>query len=58
METCDRPLTIEGIVSDPLVRMVMAADRVDPAKLEALLRRVARARATASELGPAREDAP
>ena len=58
MKACDPPLTIDGLMADPLVRMVMAADRVDPAMLESLLRAVARARATASELRLAREDPP
>ena len=58
MNACDRPLTLDGFLVDPLVRMMMAADRVDPAKLEALLRAIARVRATAGELGPARHDSP
>jgi hypothetical protein len=35
------PLTFPDILCDPLVRMVMAADRVDPRALKAELREVA-----------------
>ena len=34
-------LTLDEMLSDPLVRVVMRADRVDPRKLEAELRRTA-----------------
>ena len=34
-------LTVEEIVSDPIVRALMEADRVDPEAFEALLRSVA-----------------
>ncbi len=36
------PRTIEDVLSDCLIRTVMKADGVDPAELEATLRRVAR----------------
>jgi hypothetical protein len=36
-----REPTLEDILSDPIVRDVMAADGVDPQKLEAALRQVA-----------------
>jgi len=35
------PLTFPDILCDPLVRLVMAADRVDPHALKAELRQVA-----------------
>jgi hypothetical protein len=38
---CAVPLTFPDILCDPLVRMVMAADRVDPRTLKAELRQVA-----------------
>jgi hypothetical protein len=34
-------LTLRTALSDPLIRTVMAADNVDPVKLEAMLRRIA-----------------
>jgi hypothetical protein len=34
-------LTLRSALSDPLIRTVMAADNVDPVKLEAMLRRIA-----------------
>jgi hypothetical protein len=33
--------TLHSALSDPLIRTVMAADNVDPVKLEAMLRRIA-----------------
>jgi hypothetical protein len=41
MRWCDREPTLEDILSDPIVRVVMAADRVDVQKLEAALREIA-----------------
>ncbi len=35
------PLTFPDILCDPLIRLVMAADRVDPRSLKAELREVA-----------------
>lgn len=35
------PLTFPDILCDPLIRMVMAADRVDPRTLRAELREIA-----------------
>jgi len=36
-----RELTLNGLLSDPLVRAVMEADSVNPLELEDMLRRVA-----------------
>lgn len=36
------PRTIDDMLADSLIRTIMRADRVDPAELEATLRRVAR----------------
>jgi hypothetical protein len=41
MGSACQELTLRTVLSDPLIRTVMAADNVDPAKLEAMLRRVA-----------------
>ena len=41
MRWCDREPTLEDILSDPIVRVVMAADGVDARKLEATLREIA-----------------
>jgi hypothetical protein len=41
MRTASQELTLSDALSDPLVRIVMAADNVDPAKLESMLRRIA-----------------
>jgi hypothetical protein len=35
-------LTLQSALSDPLIRTMMAADHVDPAELESMLRRIAR----------------
>jgi hypothetical protein len=35
-------LTLRSALSDPLIRMLMTADKVDPAKLESMLTRIAR----------------
>jgi hypothetical protein len=40
METRREP-TLASMLSDPLIRTVMAADHVDPVKLEVMLRRIA-----------------
>jgi hypothetical protein len=42
MKTACQELTLQSALSDPLIRTVMAADHVDPAELESMLRRVAR----------------
>jgi hypothetical protein len=42
---CDREPTLEDILSDPIVRVVMKADGVDPRRLESTLREMALARA-------------
>jgi hypothetical protein len=36
-------LTIDEVVKDPMIRMLMKADRVDPATFEAMLRSLAHA---------------
>jgi hypothetical protein len=36
-----KELTLEGALSDPLIRSLMAADKVDPATLETMLLRIA-----------------
>jgi hypothetical protein len=41
MRWYDREPTLEDILSDPIVRAVMAADGVDARKLEATLREIA-----------------
>jgi hypothetical protein len=41
MRSAFQELTLRSALSDPLIRTVMAADNVDPAKLEAMLRRIA-----------------
>ena len=38
---CDREPTLEDILSDPIVRVVMKADGVDPQRLESTLREMA-----------------
>jgi hypothetical protein len=38
---CDREPTLEDILSDPIVRVVMKADGVDPRRLESTLRELA-----------------
>jgi hypothetical protein len=38
---CDREPTLNGLLSDPIVRAVMEADGVNPSELEGMLRRVA-----------------
>ena len=35
-------LTLRSVLSDPLIRTVMAADNVDPVELESMLRRIAK----------------
>jgi hypothetical protein len=42
MIPCFPPQTLSDALSDPLIRAVMAADRVDPRELEAGLRDIAR----------------
>jgi hypothetical protein len=42
MKTACQELTLQSALSDPLIRTMMDADRVDPAELESMLRRVAR----------------
>jgi len=41
MKTCFYDLTLREALNDPLIRTVMAADRVDPQRLEVLLQGMA-----------------
>jgi hypothetical protein len=41
MRSANEELTLRSALSDPLIRTVMAADNVDPVRLEAMLRRIA-----------------
>jgi len=41
--TCSSDPTLREALSDPLIRTVMAADRVDPQRLEAQLKGIASA---------------
>jgi hypothetical protein len=42
MSYCGRELTLRDALSDPVIRAVMEADRVDPDELEADLNEIAR----------------
>ena len=48
MKTASQVLTLSSALSDPLIRILMTADNVDPVKLESMLRRIA------EELKPSR----
>jgi hypothetical protein len=41
MRSASEEWTLRTALSDPLIRSLMAADDVDPAKLESMLRRIA-----------------
>jgi len=41
MTTAIQELTLSSALSDPLIRTLMTADKVDPTKLESMLRRIA-----------------
>lgn len=41
MGTACREMTLRSALSDPLIRTVMAADKVDPHELETMLRQIA-----------------
>jgi hypothetical protein len=41
MRTSGHELTLSNVLSDPLIRSLMAADKVDPGKLEAMLTKIA-----------------
>jgi hypothetical protein len=41
MKTSNRELTLRSALSDPLIRTLMTADKVDPEKLERMLTAVA-----------------
>ena len=42
MTTAIQELTLGSALSDPLIRTLMTADKVDPVKLESMLRRIAK----------------
>jgi hypothetical protein len=42
MRPSSQEFTLSNVLSDPLIRTLMAADRVDPVKLEGMLTRIAR----------------
>ena len=48
MRTAIEELTMSSALSDPLIRTLMAADNVDPVKLESMLRRIAKRAAPSS----------
>jgi hypothetical protein len=41
MRSASEELTLQSVLSDPLIRTLMAADNVDPVGLESMLRRIA-----------------
>jgi hypothetical protein len=41
MGIASQELTLSSALSDPLIRTLMTADKVDPTKLESMLRRIA-----------------
>jgi hypothetical protein len=41
MGSASQELTLQSALSDPLIRILMAADNVDPVQLESMLRRIA-----------------
>lgn len=42
MKFCFSDPTLKDVLTDPLIRTIMAADRVDPDNLEVMLSKVAR----------------
>jgi hypothetical protein len=42
MKTCFSDPSLKDVLTDPLIRTIMAADRVDPDSLETMLGKVAR----------------
>jgi hypothetical protein len=42
MRSAWKELTLQSALSDPLILSLMAADNVDPVKLESMLRRIAK----------------
>jgi hypothetical protein len=42
MRTASKEFTLSTALSDPLIAALMAADNVDPVKLESMLRRIAK----------------
>jgi hypothetical protein len=53
MKTSRQELTLNGALTDPLIRSLMAADKVDPVKLESMLTGIARR--LAPSISPANE---
>ena len=56
MNWCDREPTLNGILSDSIIRAVMEADGVNPHELEVMLRRAAQ-RLRITRLGDERSEA-
>ena len=52
MNWSDRDPTLEEMLSDPIIKALMEADRVDPRELETILRRVERSRRDRPEPRP------
>ena len=52
---CDRDLTLTELLDDPMTQAVMAADRVDPAELKAVLAVLAHRLQLARPAGPVRD---
>ena len=52
MNCCYREPTLNGILSDPIVRAVMEADGVNPHELEVMLRRVGQSLVRHGDEGP------
>jgi len=52
MRSSSQELTLRSALSDPLIRTLMAADKVDPTKLETMLTRIAQE--TAPRVVPSR----
>jgi hypothetical protein len=50
----DQQRRFDHVLTDPMVRLMMAADQVDPAELEALLRSLTRARESFAQPGSAK----
>jgi hypothetical protein len=49
MNLCSREPTVRDVLSDPLIRTLMKADRVDPSHLETMLDGIARTVASRSD---------
>lgn len=51
MNLCSHEPTVRDVLSDPLIRTLMKADRVDPSHLETMLHGIARTVASRSADG-------